>query len=92
MIAEPDILTPDVWASKPAGDLVAVDFETFYTSSYSVKEMGHWAYCHDPRFHAYLVAVTDGERTCVSPTLRIRAGWEKSFCHNPLAMRRHARC
>jgi DNA polymerase len=65
MIAEPVILTPDVWASKPAGDLVAIDFETFYTSAYSVKELGHWAYCHDPRFHAYLVAVTDGERTCV---------------------------
>jgi hypothetical protein len=65
MMPEPVILTPDAWASKPAGDLVAVDFETFYTSAYSVKELGHWAYCHDPRFHAYLVAVTDGERTCV---------------------------
>jgi hypothetical protein len=65
MIAEPAILTPDEWASKPVGDLVAVDFETFYTSAYSVKELGHWAYCHDPRFHAYLVAATDGERTCV---------------------------
>jgi hypothetical protein len=65
MIAEPEILTPEGWASKPVGDLVAVDFETFYTSAYSVKELGHWAYCHDPRFHAYLVAVTDGEQTCV---------------------------
>ncbi len=65
MIVEPDIQTPDAWAAKPVGDLVAVDFETFYTSEYSVKELGHWAYCHDPRFDAYLVAITDGERTCV---------------------------
>ena len=65
MIAEPVILTPAMWFAQPTGDLVAVDFETLYTSAYSVKELGHWAYCHDPRFHAYLVAVTDGERTCV---------------------------
>jgi len=65
VIQETVILTPAEWAAKPVGDLVAVDFETFYTSAYSVKELGHWAYCHDPRFHGYLVAVTDGERTCV---------------------------
>ena len=28
---------------------------------------GLWAYVRDPRFHAYLVAVTDGQRTCVCP-------------------------
>ncbi|MCZ7636740.1 MAG: hypothetical protein M5U12_12325 [Verrucomicrobia bacterium] len=65
MIPEPDILMPEVWAQAECGGAVAVDFETFYTAAYSVAELGLWAYCHDPRFQAYLVAVTDGERTCV---------------------------
>lgn len=67
MIPEPNIITPEAWASASLGDVVAVDFETFYTAAYSVAELGLWAYCHDPRFQAYLVAVTDGERTCVCP-------------------------
>jgi hypothetical protein len=53
--------------AKCAGAVVGVDFETFYTATYSVAELGTWAYCHDPRFEAYLVAVTDGTRTCVCP-------------------------
>ncbi|HNQ88408.1 MAG TPA: DNA polymerase [Verrucomicrobiota bacterium] len=65
MIPEPNILTPEAWAEIECGGTVAVDFETFYTAAYSVAELGLWAYCHDPRFQAYLVAVTDGERTCV---------------------------
>jgi DNA polymerase I-like protein with 3'-5' exonuclease and polymerase domains len=65
MTTDAAIVTAEVWAAAALGDPVAVDFETFYTSKYSVAEMGHWAYTHDPRFHCYLVAVTDGERTCV---------------------------
>lgn len=64
MILEPNIITPEAWAQSEPGGTVAVDFETFYTGSYSVAELGHWAYCHDPRFEAYLVAVSDGVRTC----------------------------
>lgn len=45
--------------------IVGVDFETAYSSSYSVSQMGNWAYCHDPRFNAWAVSVSDGERTCV---------------------------
>lgn len=67
MIPEPDIITPEAWSQAARGETVAVDFETFYTAAYSVAELGLWAYCHDPRFHAYLVAVTDGVRTCVCP-------------------------
>lgn len=67
MIPEPNIITPEAWASVACADTVAIDFETFYTASYSVSELGLWAYCHDPRFHAYLVAVSDGERTCACP-------------------------
>jgi DNA polymerase I-like protein with 3'-5' exonuclease and polymerase domains len=63
-------VTPEVWAAAAIGDSVAVDFETFYTSTYSVAEMGSWAYTRDPRFHAYLVAVTDGDRTCVCPPVK----------------------
>lgn len=65
MIPEPNSLTPEAWAEAECGGTVAVDFETYYTATYSVAELGLWAYCHDPRFQAYLVAVTDGERTCV---------------------------
>ena len=39
---------------------VAVDFETHYAADYSVKEMGNRAYCDDPRFNAWAVAVYDG--------------------------------
>ena len=65
MIPEPNMITPEAWAQAECGGTVAVDFETFYTATYSVAELGLWAYCHDPRFQAYLAAVTDGERTCV---------------------------
>lgn len=65
MIPEPDLIPPEAWASASCGDVVAVDFETFYTAAYSVAERGLWAYVHDPRFDAYLIAVTDGQRTCV---------------------------
>jgi len=30
-----------------------------------VRELGHFAYCNDPRFNAYLVAVSDGETAIV---------------------------
>jgi DNA polymerase I-like protein with 3'-5' exonuclease and polymerase domains len=67
MIPEPNILTPEAWATAECGGVVGVDFETFYTAAYSVAELGLWAYTHDSRFEAYLVAVTDGTRTCVCP-------------------------
>ena len=65
MTTDAAIVTPEVWAAAAIGDPVAIDFETHYTSKYSVAELGHWSYTHDARFHAYLVAVTDGEGTCV---------------------------
>lgn len=37
--------------------IIAVDFETYYTSEYSLSSMSTWAYVHDPKFDAYLVAV-----------------------------------
>jgi hypothetical protein len=39
---------------------VAIDFETFYASDYSVQDLGYSAYVADPRFDALLVAVSDG--------------------------------
>ena len=59
------LVEPEEWTQGSVGQTVAIDFETFYTAAYSVAELGLWAYCHDPRFEAYLVAVTDGQRTCV---------------------------
>lgn len=37
--------------------LVAVDFETFYSRDYSVRDLGVHRYVQDPRFDAYLVAI-----------------------------------
>ncbi|MDC0300195.1 DNA polymerase [Verrucomicrobia bacterium] len=62
---EINIIPHDEWTQHQCPGTVAIDFETFYTSSYSVRQLGHWAYCRDDRFKAYLVAVTDGERTSV---------------------------
>jgi hypothetical protein len=41
----------------------SLDFETHYATDYSVKELGNRAYCNDPRFNAWAVAVHDGETT-----------------------------
>jgi len=62
---DPVIVTPEVWAQAETGPIVGVDFETYYTGTYSVKALGCYAYVNDPRFWAYLVAVSDGTRTCV---------------------------
>jgi len=40
-------------------DPVAIDFETFYDSKYSLKRMTTFDYVSDPRFDAYLVALHD---------------------------------
>lgn len=37
--------------------LIAIDFETYYDSEYSLRKMSTWAYVNDPRFDAYLVAL-----------------------------------
>ena len=47
------------------GPVVGVDFETDYSSTYSVSQLGNYAYTHDPRFNAWAVGVTDGVLTCV---------------------------
>ncbi len=58
-------VTSGEWADGNVGPVLGVDFETFYTSAYSVRSMGNWAYVHDERFDAWAVSVSDGERTCV---------------------------
>jgi hypothetical protein len=67
-------------ASLGKPGIVGVDFETFYSSTYSVSQMGNWAYCHDPRFNAWAVSVSDGERTCVCTPAEFPwgtiAGWD----------------
>lgn len=39
---------------------VALDFETFYNGSFSVRTLGNWAYTRDPRFDAYMLSICDG--------------------------------
>ncbi len=53
------------WDQEDIGPVLGIDFETFYSASYSVSRMGNWAYVHDERFDAWAVSVSDGERTCV---------------------------
>ena len=60
-------VTVQEWSATPVAGVVGVDFETFYTSAYSVSQLGNYAYTHDPRFNAWAVSVSDGERTCVCP-------------------------
>ena len=47
------------------GRVVGVDFETYYTGEYSVRTMGVYPYVRDPRFRAWAVAVSDGDKTAV---------------------------
>lgn len=42
---------------------IAVDFETYYSSDYSIKDLGNYAYTHHPEFDAYLVALCNGPQT-----------------------------
>lgn len=37
--------------------MIALDFETYYDSEYSLKKMGAWAYCFHEKFDCYQVAV-----------------------------------
>jgi DNA polymerase len=46
---------PPIFSKKPL-EIVALDFESVYTSTYSVKSMGVWAYVNDPRFKVTQVA------------------------------------
>jgi len=41
--------------------IVAVDFETYYTDQYSVKDLGVDAYCDHPEFDPYLVSVVSND-------------------------------
>ncbi|MCX6995792.1 MAG: DNA polymerase [Kiritimatiellaeota bacterium] len=66
-LPQPKRVTVKEWVTAPVPGVVGLDFETFYTSAYSVSQMGNWAYVHDRRFNAWAVSVSDGERTCVCP-------------------------
>lgn len=44
---------------------LAVDFETYFATDYSVTDLGYYAYTHDRRFNAYLVAIFDGASSWV---------------------------
>lgn len=66
-LPRPQRVTVQEWSATPVAGVVGLDLESSYTSSYSVSQMGNWAYCHDRRFNAWAVSVSDGERTCVCP-------------------------
>lgn len=58
--------------------MIALDFETFYTGTYSVKKLGNRLYCRDPRYQILMVAVH-------SPTLtlaRIPRDFDWALLHN----------
>lgn len=56
------------WSSggRSVSDFLALDFETYYSQTYSVADLGYFAYCHHPKFDAYLVAAVDasGAEAC----------------------------
>lgn len=54
MVAVASSQTPAAVDYRPA---CPVDFETYYAKDYSVKNLGAYAYCQDPRFDAYLVSM-----------------------------------
>jgi len=67
---ESEIICPERWreildSGEVRSSVIGVDFETYYSSNYSVRSLGTWRYCHDEQFDAYLVAVSNGRRTCV---------------------------
>ena len=71
---ETHIVTPVQWMKSRGASTgtdrcgaFGVDFETYYSADYSVSKMGTKAYSRDPRFDAYLVAVSSGSATCVCP-------------------------
>lgn len=47
--------------------VVAIDFETFYTSDYSVSTMGAWAYTRDERFKPYCISAAGEGRLWCGP-------------------------
>jgi hypothetical protein len=71
---------PPVPAVVPEQDVrpqvVAVDFESYYDTEYSVTKLGYHAYVHDARFNAYLVSfwADDGWHWVGHPK---NAPWEK---------------
>jgi hypothetical protein len=50
-----------------AQKIIAIDFETFYTSQYSLKHMIPEEYCSDDNFDAYLMSADDGETQWAGP-------------------------
>jgi len=42
---------------------IAIDFETFYDSEYTLKGSTYDSYVRDERFNPYLISVSDGEET-----------------------------
>lgn len=68
--------------------LIAIDYETYYTGTYSVRTLGNHAYVMDPRFHAGLVALStfpdDGaSETVVGKPEEIQ--WERFAGHDWVA-------
>lgn len=55
---------------------LAIDFETDWETGYSVKDLGTWAYTHDPRFNAHTVSAVgeDGFEWVGNPK---QAPWAK---------------
>ena len=53
---------------------VAIDFETFYGTKYSLRTIIAEEYCRDEKFDAYLLSVFDGEERWVGHPLKFN--WE----------------
>ena len=47
--------------------VVALDWETFYSTDYSVKTLGYDRYCRHSQFDPYLISVADATETWAGP-------------------------
>lgn len=41
--------------------VAVIDYETYYSSDYSVADLSYWHYCHHPEFDAYRVALVTSD-------------------------------
>lgn len=47
---------------NPDVDAASIDFETYYSDTYSVKGSSYWAYCHHEEFDPYMVSIYSTKR------------------------------
>jgi DNA polymerase len=86
-IGESQFCKPDIPQHTPDWDrLVAIDFETYYDTDYTLKKLSTSEYIRDPRFKAQMMGIKVGNgKTRVIPGAKIRSelakiNWRTHSC------------